>query len=158
MVTSRSRGGLDSTHSPVAEPDRRGWRDARVCQTAKRIGDPLASGVQYVDLHVGLPVAVLDEERATARATSRIVGKGARRRSGMTRVIFTANIQRHVGCPEAEASGRTVREVLEGVFAANPGAGSYVLDDQAAGVGRVSARVPAEGRRARYLAEQGDGA
>jgi sulfur-carrier protein len=50
----------------------------------------------------------------------------------MTKVVFTANIQRHVGCPEAEASGRTVREVLEGVFAANPGARSYVLDDQAA--------------------------
>jgi sulfur-carrier protein len=50
----------------------------------------------------------------------------------MTKVIFTANIQRHVGCPEAEASGRTVREVLDGVFAGNPGARSYVLDDQAA--------------------------
>jgi sulfur-carrier protein len=48
----------------------------------------------------------------------------------MAKVIFTANIQRHVACPEAEASGRTVREVLENVFAENSEARSYVLDDQ----------------------------
>jgi sulfur-carrier protein len=50
----------------------------------------------------------------------------------MTRVVFTANIQRHVGCPEAHVSGRTVREVLEAVFADNPEARGYVLDDQSA--------------------------
>jgi sulfur-carrier protein len=50
----------------------------------------------------------------------------------MAKVFFTANIQRHVACPETEAAGGTVREVLEGVFAANPQARSYVLDDQAA--------------------------
>jgi sulfur-carrier protein len=50
----------------------------------------------------------------------------------MARVIFTQNIQRHVGCPESEAGGRSVREVLDNVFAANPQARSYVLDDQAA--------------------------
>lgn len=50
----------------------------------------------------------------------------------MARVVFTPNIQRHVACPEAEASGTTVREVLDAVFAANPQARSYVLDDQAA--------------------------
>ena len=50
----------------------------------------------------------------------------------MARVVFTANIQRHVACPEAEAPGRTVREVLDGVFAANRAARGYVLDDQAA--------------------------
>jgi sulfur-carrier protein len=48
----------------------------------------------------------------------------------MARVIFTANIQRHVACPEAEAAGATVREVLENVFADNPQARAYVLDDQ----------------------------
>jgi molybdopterin synthase sulfur carrier subunit len=48
----------------------------------------------------------------------------------MARVVFTPNIQRHVACPEAEAAGATVREVLDGVFAANPQARSYVLDDQ----------------------------
>lgn len=50
----------------------------------------------------------------------------------MAKVIFTANIQRHVVCPEAEASGSTVRDVLDKVFADNPQARSYVLDDQQA--------------------------
>ena len=49
----------------------------------------------------------------------------------MARVMFTANIQRHVVCPDAEAFGRSVREVLDGVLADNPQARSYVLDDQA---------------------------
>jgi sulfur-carrier protein len=49
----------------------------------------------------------------------------------MPRVIFTPNIQRHVVCPDASACGHTVREVLNGVFADNAPARSYVLDDQA---------------------------
>jgi molybdopterin synthase sulfur carrier subunit len=48
----------------------------------------------------------------------------------MARVVFTPNIQRHVLCPEAEAPGRTVREVLENFFSENSQARSYVLDDQ----------------------------
>jgi sulfur-carrier protein len=50
----------------------------------------------------------------------------------MAKVVFTPNVQRHVGCPTAEAAGRTVGEVLEKVFADNPQARSYVLDDQSA--------------------------
>jgi sulfur-carrier protein len=50
----------------------------------------------------------------------------------MAKVVFTPNVQRHVGCPAAEAAGATVREVLEGVFADNPQARGYVLDDQSA--------------------------
>ena len=50
----------------------------------------------------------------------------------MAKVVFTPNVQRHVGCPAAEAAGATVREVLENVFADNPQARGYVLDDQAA--------------------------
>jgi sulfur-carrier protein len=50
----------------------------------------------------------------------------------MAKVAFTANIQRHVACPETEAAGHSVREVLDAVFAANPQARSYVLDDQGA--------------------------
>ncbi len=50
----------------------------------------------------------------------------------MAKIVFTANIQRHVDCPPAEAIGRTVREVLEHVFADNPQARAYVLDDQSA--------------------------
>ena len=50
----------------------------------------------------------------------------------MAKVVFTPNVQRHVACPEAQASGQTVREVLDNLFAQNPQARSYVLDDQAA--------------------------
>jgi molybdopterin synthase sulfur carrier subunit len=49
----------------------------------------------------------------------------------MAKVIFTANIQRHVMCPQTQASGGTVRDVLDHVFAENPQARGYVLDDQA---------------------------
>ena len=48
----------------------------------------------------------------------------------MAKVVFTVNIQRHVHCPQAEVPGRTVREVLDKVFAENPQARTYVLDDQ----------------------------
>lgn len=50
----------------------------------------------------------------------------------MARVVFTPNLQRHVACPEAEAPGASVREVLEAVFAGNAQARGYVLDDQSA--------------------------
>jgi molybdopterin converting factor small subunit len=50
----------------------------------------------------------------------------------MAKIVFTQNIQRHVICPETEAAGGSVREVLDNVFADNPQARSYVLDDQAA--------------------------
>jgi sulfur-carrier protein len=49
----------------------------------------------------------------------------------MARVVFTPNVQRHVLCREAEASGATVREVLDNVFTENAAARGYVLDDQA---------------------------
>lgn len=50
----------------------------------------------------------------------------------MAHVTFTQNVQRHVPCPPADVAGRTVHEVLERVFAANPSAREYVLDDQGA--------------------------
>ena len=50
----------------------------------------------------------------------------------MAKVVFTPNVQRHVACPEAEAPGCTVREVLDNVFVGNPQARGYVLDDQSA--------------------------
>jgi molybdopterin synthase sulfur carrier subunit len=49
----------------------------------------------------------------------------------MAKVVFTPNVQRHVACPASQAPGSTVREVLDNVFADNPQARSYVLDDQA---------------------------
>ncbi|MEO7403893.1 MAG: MoaD/ThiS family protein [Burkholderiales bacterium] len=48
----------------------------------------------------------------------------------MARVIFTANLQRHLAVPEVEVSGATVRALLEGLFATNPQLRGYLLDDQ----------------------------
>ncbi len=48
----------------------------------------------------------------------------------MARVVFTNNLQRHIPCPSVEAQGETVRAVLDAVFASNPAARGYVLDDQ----------------------------
>lgn len=50
----------------------------------------------------------------------------------MPRVVFTANIQRHVACPETVVDGADVRTALENVFAGNPAARGYILDDQSA--------------------------
>jgi len=50
----------------------------------------------------------------------------------MPKVVFTANIQRLVECPDSIADGEDVRTVLDSVFNANPRARSYILDDQAA--------------------------
>jgi len=48
----------------------------------------------------------------------------------MPRVVFTANLQRHVSAPPSQAAGNTVRAALESAFAANPRLRGYVLDDQ----------------------------
>ena len=48
----------------------------------------------------------------------------------MARVVFTANLARHIAAEPVEASGATVREVLDAVFAGDEFARSYVLDDQ----------------------------
>ncbi len=50
----------------------------------------------------------------------------------MPRVVFTQNIQKHVECPASDVAGGTVREALDNVFAANPRARDYVLDDHGA--------------------------
>ena len=48
----------------------------------------------------------------------------------MPRVVFTSNLQRHVNCPETEVAAGTLRTVLAQVFAAQPQARGYVLDEQ----------------------------
>jgi sulfur-carrier protein len=53
------------------------------------------------------------------------------------RIVFTANLQRHIAAPPSDAAGETVRAVLESVFATNPRLRGYVLDDQ----GRVRHHV-----------------
>ena len=47
----------------------------------------------------------------------------------MPRVLFTANLQRHVPCPPSTVPGATVREALDQVFAQVPRARGYVLDE-----------------------------
>jgi len=48
----------------------------------------------------------------------------------MPRVVFTSNLQRHVNCPETVVAAGTLRTVLAQVFAAQPQARGYVLDEQ----------------------------
>lgn len=50
----------------------------------------------------------------------------------MPRLVFTANLQRHVSCPPVVVPGATVREVLTAAFAGNPRAEGYVLDERGA--------------------------
>ena len=50
----------------------------------------------------------------------------------MAKVAFTKNLRRHVACPEVEAAGATVREVLDVVFRDNPALRGYVVDEQGA--------------------------
>ena len=46
----------------------------------------------------------------------------------MATVFFTSSMRQHVPFPETQSPGGTVREVLDGVFAANPQARHYLLD------------------------------
>lgn len=48
----------------------------------------------------------------------------------MPRVVFTANLQRHVACPESSVAGDTVRAALQEVFTQQPQVRDYVLDEQ----------------------------
>lgn len=47
----------------------------------------------------------------------------------MPRVVFTANLQRHVPCPPCTVSGTTAREALENAFALTPRVRGYVVDE-----------------------------
>jgi len=47
-------------------------------------------------------------------------------------VTFAHAFRRHVGCPDADVGGSTVREVLDGYFADHPQVRGYVLDETGA--------------------------
>ena len=47
-------------------------------------------------------------------------------------VHFTQNLRRHIAVPSEKVAADTVRAALDAVFALNPSARSYVLDDQSA--------------------------
>lgn len=51
---------------------------------------------------------------------------------GMVSVHFTANLRRHVDCPEMQVEGSTVHDALDAYFAAHPAVRSYILDEQGA--------------------------
>lgn len=48
----------------------------------------------------------------------------------MATVRFTQNIQRHVACPTRDATGSTLRDVLDDYFRDNERARGYVLDER----------------------------
>lgn len=55
----------------------------------------------------------------------------------MPHIVFTSNLKRHLDVPPSTASGTTVGEALDTVFAKNPRLRGYILDDQ----GRVRHHV-----------------
>jgi len=65
----------------------------------------------------------------------------------MPRVVFTSNLQRQVNCPETQVAAGTVRSALAQVFAAQPQARGYVLDEQ--GHLRKHVAVFVDGQRVR---------
>ena len=50
----------------------------------------------------------------------------------VARVVFTANLQRHVPCPPITVAATTVGEALARVFADNPRLRGYVVDERGA--------------------------
>ncbi len=62
-------------------------------------------------------------------------------------VHFTQNLQRHVACPSIRVDGATLAEALAAVFAENPRARGYVLDEHGALRKHMNAFV--DGRQAR---------
>ena len=47
----------------------------------------------------------------------------------MARIMFTANLERHLSCSPGEVRARSVRDALKSVFADNPRLESYLLDE-----------------------------
>jgi molybdopterin converting factor small subunit len=72
----------------------------------------------------------------------------------MAMVHFTSNLRRHVDCPSVTVDGKTVRQVLEGAFAANERLKTYVLDDQ--GHVRKHMRILVDGVAIKDLEKQSD--
>jgi molybdopterin converting factor small subunit len=72
----------------------------------------------------------------------------------MAQVKFTPALTRHIDCPPQSAEGASVREVLDIVFAGNPRARNYVLDDQLALRKHIAVFV--NGRRIKDLVHLSD--
>lgn len=50
----------------------------------------------------------------------------------MAKVVFTANLQRHVECPPVAVPASTVHDALSQVFDSNPRLRGYVVDERGA--------------------------
>jgi molybdopterin synthase sulfur carrier subunit len=61
------------------------------------------------------------------------------------RIVFTSNLQRHIRCAESRVTAGTVADALAQVFAEQPQARGYVLDEQ--GQLRKHVTVFVDGRR-----------
>jgi sulfur-carrier protein len=72
----------------------------------------------------------------------------------MVTVTFTAHLQRHFDCPRHELQASTLGEALDQVFAKQPQARGYILDDQ--GALRQHVAVFIDGQRARDRDRLGD--
>lgn len=72
----------------------------------------------------------------------------------MVTVTFTAHLQRHFDCPRHELQAATLGEALDQVFAKQPQARGYILDDQ--GALRQHVAVFIDGQRARDRDRLGD--
>ncbi len=48
----------------------------------------------------------------------------------MPRVVFTANLRRHVDCPPQVVEGTSVRAALEAVFERLPAVAGYIVDER----------------------------
>ena len=72
----------------------------------------------------------------------------------MPRVTFTANLLRHVACPDSEVAGDTLGSALRAVFAAHPAVQGYVVDEH--GALRQHVVVFIDGVRARDRRHLGD--
>jgi sulfur-carrier protein len=72
----------------------------------------------------------------------------------MAVIHFTSNLRRHVDCPTVEATGATVRQVLDEAFTANDRLRTYVLDEQ--GHLRRHMRILVDGVAIKDLEKQSD--
>lgn len=48
----------------------------------------------------------------------------------MPKVVFTANLQRHIDTPEATVAAESVREALDAVFREHDKLRGYIIDEQ----------------------------
>ena len=122
MLTGRS--GSDDREPAAFVVGKRERRRARVLAQFRRL-NPLgekggAGGGEVVDP---------ERDRRSRQIEADDLGDYSR---PVARVVFTANLQRHVPCPPVTVDAATVGEALALVFTDNPRLRSYVVDERGA--------------------------